>query len=268
MFIHRSLALGCFWILSLALTSCEKPAVIPKPVPVPVPVFTDPAPVKEVIDFDVSEVASVPLFEAPLTPILPAQRNFIIEQEVGSVSESYYMRHFAHPTVPGVKSGITIGIGYDLGYNSERDILRVWVKSGDRVRLASVAGITRSAARAKLPSVKDILIPYWMAIEVYDTDTIPVYYQRMQRAWPSVDNLNPVAQGALLSIIFNRGWSLVGDSRVDLRTIARLVPKKDYQGIADAIRHMSVTMRTQWAGQGGLFKRREAEAKLVESCIR
>ena len=55
-----------------------------------------------------------------------------------------------------------------------------------------------------------------------------------------------------------------GDSRVEMRNIRVLVPKKDYKGIANEIRKM----KRLWEGKGmdGLLKRREAEAKLVENC--
>ena len=56
-----------------------------------------------------------------------------------------------------------------------------------------------------------------------------------------------------------------GSTREEMRRIRALVPQKDYQGIADEIR----SMKRLWANKGlqGLLKRREAEAKLVESCI-
>ena len=47
--------------------------------------------------------------------------------------------------------------------------------------------------------------------------------------------------------------------------IKPLVIKKDYKGIAKEIR----SMKRLWQGKNmeGLLKRREAEAKMVESCV-
>ena len=58
---------------------------------------------------------------------------------------------------------------------------------------------------------------------------------------------------------------MTGDSRLEMRSIRDLVPKKDYRGIADQLRKM----KRIWEGKGldGLIARREAEAKLVETCI-
>jgi GH24 family phage-related lysozyme (muramidase) len=49
-----------------------------------------------------------------------------------------------------------------------------------------------------------------------------------------------------------------------MRNIRVLVPKKDYKGIAEELRKM----KRIWEGKGldGLLTRREAEAKLVETC--
>ena len=56
-----------------------------------------------------------------------------------------------------------------------------------------------------------------------------------------------------------------GDSRKEMRAIRDLVPSQDYAQIADQLR----SMKRIWEGKGldGLIERREAEAKLVESCI-
>ena len=55
-----------------------------------------------------------------------------------------------------------------------------------------------------------------------------------------------------------------GDSRLEMRNIRVLVPKRDYKGIAQELRKM----KRIWEGKGldGLLARREAEAKLVETC--
>ncbi|MFK7928109.1 MAG: SH3 domain-containing protein [Myxococcota bacterium] len=62
---------------------------------------------------------------------------------------------------PGGASGVTIGRGYDLGHNSEADILRHMESAGiaatDAAKFAGAAGITGRSARAWLNGHKDEL---------------------------------------------------------------------------------------------------------------
>ena len=83
--------------------------------------------------------------------------------------------------------------------------------------------------------------------------------------WPKLDELEINAQIALISIVFNRGTSTKGDSRREMRNIKELVIQKDYEGIAQQI----ISMKRLWVGKNldGLLKRRDIEAKMVESCI-
>lgn len=221
---------------------------------------------------DVSAICEAPLFSPPKVTINKGAWDLIAYAEVGTVSEAYYMRsRIRFPEWPGGTSGVTWGIGYDSGYNTPSAVLRDWHKISEVERLASVAGYKGQQARARLTTVNDILIPWKTAVEVFDNTTIPRFYQLMLRTFPGAERLDMDAQGALTSMIYNRGGSLVGDSRVDLRTIAKLVPRKDYKGIAGALRNMNVTMGPTWRRQGvyeGLSKRREAEAKMVEACIK
>jgi GH24 family phage-related lysozyme (muramidase) len=221
-------------------------------------------------EIDPATIAGKPLFAPPSFFLDPRAAKLIISEEVGGVTEKEYWP-YRHPEWPGGSSGVTIGIGWDCGYNTADTILRVWRKSGDKLRLVECAGIRGVPAKSKAREVKDIVIPWTMANDVFQEDTVPRFYQQMKRAFPGVEDLDPVAQGAILSVVFNRGPSLVGDSRVDMREIARYVPSKNYYKISNAIRHMNVTMGTTWKRQGvyeGLSKRRIAEAELVESCIK
>lgn len=83
--------------------------------------------------------------------------------------------------------------------------------------------------------------------------------------WPGLDQLNESAQVGLVSVVFNRGTSTKGPSRIEMLNIKPLVLKKDYLGIAREIR----SMKRLWANKklDGLIKRREEEAKLVEASI-
>ncbi|HEY6140232.1 MAG TPA: hypothetical protein VI670_20960 [Thermoanaerobaculia bacterium] len=169
---------------------------------------------------------------------------------------------------PGGDSGITIGLGYDLGYESAGDFQNDWaplLSAGDFTTLTQVVGLKGTEAKAKAPSLKTIKIKSSDAESVFLERSVPKYQKLTQQAFPGVDDLPADAQGALFSLVYNRGTSMNGDSRAEMRAIRDLVPKGDLQGIADQIR----AMKRLWEGKGldGLLKRRDAEADLVESCI-
>jgi GH24 family phage-related lysozyme (muramidase) len=78
--------------------------------------------------------------------------------------------------------------------------------------------------------------------------------------YPELDTLNEDTRGALVSMIYNRGNKLDGDSRKEMRAIVDLVAKTDYEGIADQIER---SKRLWENGLDGLVKRREEEADLI-----
>ena len=186
----------------------------------------------------------------------------ILDFEVGDSTGAYYNRFLIHPEWPGASSGVTIGIGYDLGYNSKSVILQDWNRHPDSQRLSSVAGITGSKAKAALPSVRDISTPYPLATDVFQNVTLGRFWALCQRTWPGFDDLRPNAQAALLSLTFNRGSGMAGDSRREMRNIRDLTASKKYREIADQIRKMERLWRGTPDGPG-LIRRREAEANLM-----
>jgi len=107
------------------------------------------------------------------------------------------------------------------------------------------------------------------AEEVFRTRSIPLQYFRTAQAFPGVELLTLDAQGALVSLVFNRGTSMVDkpgeDKRKEMRAIRDAVPTQDLREIAAQLR----SMKRLWEGMNlqGLIDRREAEAVLVESCI-
>ena len=82
--------------------------------------------------------------------------------------------------------------------------------------------------------------------------------------YPEIDSLNEDTRGALVSMVYNRGNKLDGDTRTEMRAIVDLVAKKDYEGIADQIER---SKRLWENGLDGLVKRREEEADLILNSI-
>src|SRR5258708_33323102 len=65
-----------------------------------------------------------PTLLGPVRPISDRAIQLIIAFEV--TSEAVYNRLYQRPTWPKGKSGVTIGIGYDLGYPAPAQIGPVW----------------------------------------------------------------------------------------------------------------------------------------------
>lgn len=186
----------------------------------------------------------------------------IVRHEISS--QSYYRKFLSHPTWPGGGSGVTIGIGYDLGYNSGTQIRKDWtgkISELDLEKLLVVAGLKGEAAKQVLNGVKSVIVPLESARSVFYGSTLSRYAAATLRVYPGVDGLFPDAQAGLLSLIYNRGTSLRGAKRSEMAAIKPLVASRDYAGIATQIQ----AMKRLWEGKGldGLLKRRDDEARLV-----
>ncbi len=184
-------------------------------------------------------------------------------------SEGYYRKFLQSPTWPGGASGITIGIGYDLGYCSTAECSKAWsgkISDADLARLTQVTRLKGDTAQEALPSVADIKVPLSAANEVFYLSTLPQYAEDTAKTYPGVELLFADAQTALLSLVYNRGTRLSGSHRVEMKAIQPLVTAQDYPGIAAQIRKM----KRLWIGKGldGLLARRDAEAQLCLEAAR
>jgi GH24 family phage-related lysozyme (muramidase) len=198
----------------------------------------------------------------------PSSLKLIIDYEVGG-GQGYYNAALKNPCYPGGQSGVTIGIGYDLGYNTASQFKADWgsyIDGSDYNRLAQHLGKKGSSAKAAIPSVRDIVIPWDEALEVFKKNTIPRFIKETLRAFPGADKLHPNTFGALVSLVFNRGGSLSGNSRVEMLNISKAIKGEIqtaniYGYIADQI----ISMKRLWVGKGldGLLRRRNEEAAMV-----
>lgn len=186
----------------------------------------------------------------------------IVFFEISSVA--YYSKFLSHPTWPKGQSGITIGIGYDLGYQSKTKIKKDWqgkIPDADLMNLISVSGLKGEAAHAALPEVASVQIPLSAASQVHSESTLPSYAAQTKKVYQGVEELPPDAQSMLLSLVFNRGTSISGDSRREMKAIQPLVIAKNLVGIADQVR----SMKRLWDinVQPGLLARRDSEADMI-----
>ena len=100
----------------------------------------------------------------------------LVQHEISS--EAYYRKCLSHPVWPGGRSGITIGIGYDPGYNSEAQIRKDWANKLTEIdleKLTVVAGLKKDAAQQALSGVKSVSVPLEAARSVFYEATLPRY---------------------------------------------------------------------------------------------
>jgi len=194
----------------------------------------------------------------------------IIYYETGG--KAYYNRALKSPTYPGGASGVTIGIGYDIGYNTRKQFESDWKpylepKTFDR--LAAFLGKKGSQVKEYIPGLKDIEISWPAAQAVFQKRTLPRFIDRTKKAFPGSEKLDPNIFGALVSIVFNRGGSMRGSTRREMANIRAAIESGEYSEvelkkyISDQVRHM----KRLWANKNldGLLARRDAEADLILS---
>ena len=193
--------------------------------------------------------------------------DLIIQFEVGG--RAYYEKALQKPTWAGGDSGITIGIGADLGYMNEKEFMQIWSENLNLNYvdcLRKVIGLKGIQAKQMLRGeILNVRVPYNTAYEVFVKSSIPRYYALTKAIYPEIDTLNEDTQGALVSMVYNRGNKLEGDSRIEMKAIVDMVKNKNYEGIAEEIEKS----KRHWEGKGldGLVVRREAEADLIRGSL-
>ena len=125
------------------------------------------------------------------------------------------MRRIPAAHVARRQSGVTIGIGYDLGMTPKAQITSAWEPLSFRARLAAllaVQGVT-GGGEATARGCRAIVIPFAAAEEVFCIQTLPSFAARTRAAFPGVKKFPADAQGVMLSLVYNRGASLKGEQR-------------------------------------------------------
>ncbi|MBW8362058.1 MAG: hypothetical protein K0M56_07740 [Kaistella sp.] len=186
----------------------------------------------------------------------------ILEFEIGS--RARYLSLYQNPIWPEGQSGITIGIGYDLGYTTQAKFKKDWehlLSPTVFSRLKTVVGLKAARAKKALSTVKNLIIPLDAALEIFYTKSLPEYAAITAKTYPGIGLLPPDAQGALLSLVYNRGAGTEGESRREMKNIRKWIKTKDLQNISDEIR----SMKRLWPKTKGLRQRRDREADLVKN---
>ena len=180
---------------------------------------------------------------------------------------------------PEGASGITIGRGDDLGYQSAAEFAENWqphLAHEDYVLLLDAIGFKGEHAHAIAHRFAGIHITAAQADAVFQGKVLPHYIELTARAFPGFERLPLDARGALVSLVYNRGEGFgkpsdpgypKSDSRYEMRAIRDEVAKNypSLSTIAAFIR----SMKRLWEGkhEDGLLTRRDAEADLVEHAV-
>jgi hypothetical protein len=186
-------------------------------------------------------------------------------------SKANYEKKLRAPIWPGQQSGVTIGIGYDLGYASKDDLQREWseyIHPFTLNKLASVCGKKGANAQNALDSVKNVRIEWDSAYPQFTDVLLPVFVALTETYCDNLDDLHEDCRGALTSLIFNRGTALQlkndpVDSRREMREIKTMMAQKNYKDIPAKLIEMQRLWRDKPKARG-VVNRRAAEAALFQ----
>jgi hypothetical protein len=194
-----------------------------------------------------------------------AINDLIIFPEVSD--ENNYNLKLQKPIWPGGTSGITIGLGYDLGHQSpdqiEHDLQRI-INDSDISKLKSFAGIIGIICKRYLPV--DIIITWNQAQQIFYSTSLKRYSGIAARIYDELETLHPYEQTAIIGLIYNRGGSLKDkpgeDRRREMNLLIQAIKLDDDKQMSLLIR----SMKRLWKNQGlnGLINRRELEAQYIE----
>ncbi len=209
-------------------------------------------------------VADVITVEVSSPIVTAAGVDLIVRYEISS--PAYYIKRLQQPIWPGASSGITWGIGYDGGHQTATRIAADWAAHPDAPALATTAGLVGQRAKAALPGYRHIMTPLPLAQGVFSNATLPSYADLTARTFANGwDGLPPGGKDALVATVYNRGASMRGDRRREMRVLRdECVPAADTDCMAAQFRSMC----RLWVGttvERGLCDRYNATAALAVS---
>ena len=186
----------------------------------------------------------------------------IIAFEIGT--EGYYNKNLISVIRPKTDaSGCTFGVGYDVGHVTEPELVRDWagyVSEGDLEAMKKCVGKRGAMADEVKGQASSVCIPYSVAVRQFVERTLPKWIDRSRALWPNFNSLTQKQRAALTSIAFNRGTSLEGRRRDEMRAIVATLANNNLTPVPRLIRSMS-----RWHTLEGLRKRRHHEAAMFEA---
>lgn len=199
------------------------------------------------------------------SPISQEAFDLIVQFEVSS--KAVYEKKYRAPTWPGESSGVTVGIGYDIGQTPATTVKSDWqtVIPGTMFDpLFATVGIVGPPAKPRADALKGTVdISFDQAIGVHRDKVIPRWVGQVKAVLPNADLLNPDCLGALVSLTFNRGAGGYDSTKprfAQMVAIKQAMTAKNFRAIPQLIR----AMKPLWPNSPGLQDRREQEAKFFE----
>ena len=196
--------------------------------------------------------------------------DLIVAEEVSS--QATYAKLYRHPEWPGGASGVTIGIGYDIGQITKDFFKEDWqgLIPDDLIeRLTAACGKIKAAAKEVAQSLEDVKITWPIAMDQFTNRTLPLYIADTENAFKNTAKLHPDSLGALVSLIYNRGTAFSGtnsngeDTRQEMRSIRDMMEQERYGEIPDQFRAMKWIWDQDHGNYSrGLLIRRDIEADL------
>ena len=197
-----------------------------------------------------------------------ASLELIVRFEVGS--RQRYEKEFQRPTWPGGMSGVTIGIGYDLGMTPKGRITSDWecyLFEPELAALLAVQGVTGPAAKQLARGVSHVKIPLKSAEEVlYLQDAAAFCRAHAGR----VCRRREAPAGCA-------GRDALAGVQPRCRVVGRSPPRngRDFPGCcvrphrtSMPLRISSESMKRLWPDMKGLRDRRRREAQVIRGAER
>jgi len=200
-------------------------------------------------------------------PVVPDHIiDYMIYKEV--TSQAYYEKAYKTASWPEGRSGITIGIGYDLGHSDKKKVDKDWqgrVSDAMLTHMKKYCGVTGENAQSKLKQAKkEILIPWDIAHDVFIEVDIKEYSAKLPTILQHCDLLSDTCFGVLISLSHNRGingYNNDGNDRyIEMVNIREHMADKEFNKIPDEIRDMN----RLYTDSKGLMLRRNEEADMFE----
>ena len=204
------------------------------------------------------------------SPVIPTRAvAFIAREEVGG--REFYDAHAVHPEWPGGDSGVTIGVGYDLGFQS--DFETDWgdlLSAADMAALRSWMGRTGDAAAPGPAQLAGITVPWPAAWLGYVRRTLPQQVTLTQETFRvgGGATLPPLCLGVLVSLVYNRGAGMTDERGSDRRKEMREIRDTLVAGILTPVADLLRSMARLWPETNGVHGRRLREAALFEIGLR
>jgi Phage lysozyme len=198
----------------------------------------------------------------PCPPLTAAGMAFIAQREVTNARR--YEQQFRKPCFPGGKSGITIGIGYDLRFVDREGLIADWGAVLSEAMIDCLAGVVkRQGAKELLTDLATVDVPLSSAMQVFAKRSLPEFLKKTRSIYPQVDELTSAQRTALVSLVYNRGTDLDGDRRREMKTIQNLLAARKLDDVPEQF--LSMTRLWDPAEAAGLITRRQDEAALWRS---